>query len=74
MDAVPIIPISSTRMPCRSRRVVKQPGWFMYLGKSFEVILKEHDINPIDYDKAMSNVDAHLQQKAMKVELESLWL
>ena len=44
----------------------------MYLGKSFEVILNEHDINPIDYDKAMSNVDAHLQQKAMKVELESL--
>ena len=45
----------------------------MYLGKSFETILKEHEIDPIDYDKVMSDVDAHLCQKAMEVELESLW-
>ena len=43
----------------------------MYLGKSFEAILKEHEIDPIDYDEAMSNVDVYLWEKAMKVELES---
>ena len=44
----------------------------MYLGKSFEAILKEHEINLIDYDKVMSDVDAHLWKKTMKAELESL--
>ena len=73
MDPVPTIPIFSTPMPCRSEKVFKQPNWFMYLGKSFETILKEHEIDPIDYDKVMSDVDAHLCQKAMEVELESLW-
>ncbi|KAL6340598.1 hypothetical protein AAG906_010506 [Vitis piasezkii] len=42
-------------MLCLSRRVVKQPNQFMYLGKSFEAILKEHEIDPIDCNKAMSN-------------------
>ena len=70
MDSVPTILISSTSMPCRSGRVVKQPNRFMYLGKSFEVILKEHEIDPIDYDKVISDVDAHFWQKSMEVELE----
>ena len=47
-------------MPCRSGKVVKHLDQFIYLGKSFEAILKEHEIDPIDYDKAMSDVDAHL--------------
>ena len=72
MHLVPIIPVSSTMMRCHSGRVVKQPNQFMYLGKSFEVILKEHEIDPIDYDKVISDVDAHLWQKSMEVELESL--
>ena len=71
MDLVPTILISSTLMPRRSERDVKQPDRFMYLGKSFEAILKEHEIDPIDYDEAMSNVDVYLWEKAMKVELES---
>ena len=29
----------------------------MYLGKFFEVILKEHEINPIDYDKTMGDLE-----------------
>ena len=70
MDPIPTIPISRTLMPCHSERVVKQPDQFMYLGKSFEAILKEHEINHIDYDKTMTNVDAHLWKKAMEVELE----
>ena len=60
MDPIPTIPISSTLMPRRSGRVVKQPDRFMCLGKSFEDILKEHEIDPIDYNEAMSDVDAHL--------------
>ena len=60
MDLVSTIPISSTLMPCCSRRVVKQPNRVMYLGKSFEAILKEHEIDFIDYNKSMSDVDAHL--------------
>ena len=73
MDLIPTISISSTPVvPSRSGRVVKQPDRFMYLGKSFKAILKEHEINPIDYDEAISDVDAHLWQNAMEVELKSL--
>ena len=72
MDQVPIIPISSTLIPCCSRRVVKQPNRFKYLGKSFEAIIKEHEIDLINYDKTMSDVDAYLWKKTMEVELESL--
>ena len=60
MDPVLTIPISSTLIPCCSERVAKQLDRFMYLGKSFEAIIKEHEIDPIDYDKAISDVDAHL--------------
>ena len=60
MDPVPTIPISHTLMPYHSRKVVKQLDRFMYLGKCFEAIIKEHEIDLIDYDKAMSDVDAHL--------------
>ena len=35
----------------------------MYLGKSFEVILKEHEINPIYYDDTMNDVYTHFLEK-----------
>ena len=66
MDPVSIIPISHTPMPCHSGRVVKQPDQFMYLGESFETILEEHEIDPIDYDETISDVDAHLWQKLQR--------
>ena len=44
----------------------------MYLGESFEAIPIVHEIDPTDYDEAMSNVDALFWQKAMEVELESM--
>ena len=72
MDQVPTIPISSILVPCCTRKVVKQLDRSMYLGKSFKAILKEHEIDPIDYDEVKSDVDAQLWQKAMEVELESL--
>ena len=65
MDLVLTIPISSTLMPRHSGKVIKQPDPFIYLGKSFKAILKEHEIDPIDYDKVMSDEDAHLWQRAM---------
>ena len=72
MDPLPTIPISSTLMPRRSGSVAKQLNQFMYLEESFEAILKEHEIDPIDYDKVISDVDAHLWQKAIEAKLESL--
>ena len=38
----------------------------MCLGESVEVILEEHEIDPIDYDETIRDVDAHLWQKAME--------
>ena len=73
MDPVLTIPITSILMPRRSGSVVKQLNRFMYLRESFEAILEEHEIDPIDYNEATSDVDAQLWQKAMEVELESLW-
>ena len=60
MDPVPTIPISSTLMPCRSGSVVKQLNRF---------IIGEHEIYPIDYDEAMSDVDVYLWKKAKEVKL-----
>ena len=45
----------------------------MYLWKFFKAILKEDEIDPIDYNEAMSDVDAHIWQKDLEAELESLW-
>ena len=66
MDPVPTIPISSTLMARRSGRVVKQLDQFMYLGESFKAILKEHEIDPTDYDEVMRDMDAHFVKNAMK--------
>ncbi|KAL6346159.1 hypothetical protein AAG906_027890 [Vitis piasezkii] len=46
---------------------------FMYLRDSFEAIPKEHDIDPIDYDEAMSSDETILWQGATEVELESMY-
>ena len=45
----------------------------MYLGESFEVIIKEYEINPINYDEVMSSDDAILWQGAMEEKLESMY-
>lgn len=45
----------------------------MYLRKSFKIILKEHETDLIDYDESMSNIDAHLWQKAIKLKSESMF-
>ena len=48
----------------------KIDSWF---GRVFQGHPKKHDINPIDYDETMSDVDAHLWQRVMKVELEFMY-
>ena len=53
-------------MARRSGRVVKQLDQFMYLGESFKAILKEHEIDPTDYDEVMRDMDAHFVKNAMK--------
>ena len=45
----------------------------MYIRESFKTILDEHDIDPIDYNEAMTNMDTHLWQKVMKAKLESMY-
>ena len=45
----------------------------MYLVESFEAISKEHEIDSMDYDEAMSNMDAHLWQNTMKAKVESMY-
>lgn len=35
----------------------------MYLRESFEAIVKEHDIGPMDYNEAMSDVDVQYGDK-----------
>ena len=48
----------------------KIDSWF---GGVFQGHSKKHDINPTNYDEAMSDVDAHLWQRAMDVELEFIY-
>ena len=33
----------------------------------------EYDIDPIDYNESMSDMDAHLWQEALEIELESMY-
>ena len=60
MSLIPTIPISSTLVSYRSGKVVIQSNQFIYLRESFEAILKEHELDSMDYDEAMSDVNAHL--------------
>ena len=45
----------------------------MFLSESFEIILEEHEINPIDYDEAISYMDAHILQRDLEAKLEYLY-
>ncbi|RVW12616.1 Retrovirus-related Pol polyprotein from transposon TNT 1-94 [Vitis vinifera] len=47
-------------------------GYYFYSQVDQKAIPIVHEIDPTDYDEAMSNVDAHFWQKAMEVELESM--
>ena len=66
MDLVPTIFIYSRQVSRHSGRVVIELDRFIYLGESFEAIIEEHEIDPINYNKVMSDVDTHLRQKAME--------
>lgn len=60
-------------MPYPSGTVVTQPNQFKYLRKFFKAILEEHEIDSTYYDEAISDVNVHLWQKAMKAKLEYMY-
>lgn len=45
----------------------------MYQEESFEAIIEENDIDAINYDEALSDVDAHHCQKVMEAKIESMY-
>ena len=45
----------------------------MYLGEFFKAIQEKHEIDPIDYDEAISDVTTHIWKEAMKAESESIY-
>ena len=62
--STPIIPSNlSIQQSHHSGRVVIHLDRFMYLRESFEAIVKEHDIGPMDYNEAMSDVDVQYGDK-----------
>ena len=70
----PTTPInSSTLGPRRSRRIIMQLDWFMYLEEFFKTIPEEHQTDPIYYDEGISGDDVILCQGAMEVESESVY-
>ena len=73
MDLIPTIPIFSALVPHHSGRVLIQPKGFMYLGEFFKAIQEKHEIDPIDYDEAISDVTTHIWKEAMKAESESIY-
>ena len=70
----PTTPInSSTLGPRRSRRIIMQLDWFMYLEEFFKTIPEEHQTDPIYYDEGISSDDVILCQGTMEVESESIY-
>ena len=60
LPTLAILDNSSTQVPCCSWRFVSQLDHCMYLGESFDLIPKEYEINPTNYDETMSDVDVYL--------------
>ncbi|KAL6346198.1 hypothetical protein AAG906_027945 [Vitis piasezkii] len=61
--STPTILVSfSTPVPRHCGRVVIQLDRFMYSGESFEAILEEHEIDPIDYNEVISSDDVIVWQ------------
>ena len=65
--------MTSTQVPCCSRRIVRPPIRFIGLGETYEAIPKEVESDPYTYEEAMNNIDAHHWIKAMKSELDSMY-
>ena len=63
-------PLLDTLEPRHSGRIVKAPYKFVFLR---EVISDEHDLDPSNYNKAISDKDFENWQNTMKVEMESMY-
>lgn len=62
-----------TPVPRCSGRVIVPPSQYTLLGESYEMIPKEQQAEPCNYDEALQDKDAELWQKAMKSEMESMY-
>ena len=51
--------MTSTQVPCYSRRIIRPPIRFISLGEIYEAILEEAESNPYTYEEAMKDKDAH---------------
>ena len=63
-------------MPCRSRRVVrklKRYGMYSTFEHTYTVIIDEFDNDPTSYLKAMTSSEANRWQKAIDVEVQSMY-
>ena len=63
---------SSTLVPRRSGRIVREPDRFMFLGEAFEALSDNLESDPTSYEEAMANSDSSHWVKATKLKW-SLW-
>ena len=63
---------SSTLVPHRSGRIIREPDKFMFLGEAFEAISEDSESDPTSYEEAMADSDSSHWVKAMKTEMESM--
>ena len=61
---------SSTPVPRRSGRILREPNRFMFLGKAFEAVFENLESDPASYEEAMADSDSSHWVKAMKTEME----
>ena len=59
--------------PHCSGRVVLQPSCFMAWDSLLTEVLEEPEMNPCNYSEAIQDKDVALWQKAMKINMESLY-
>ena len=59
--------------PCRSGRVVLQSNHFMVWKSLLTKFLEEPETDPYNYNKVIQDKDVTLWQKAMKIEMESMF-
>ena len=65
-------PVASTQErgePRRRGRVIRQPEHFIGLGE----ILEDPEIDPCNYNEVIQDKEVTLCQKAMKIEMESMY-
>ncbi|XXG73025.1 hypothetical protein AAC387_Pa07g2007 [Persea americana] len=60
-------------MPRRSGRVVRPPKRYMFLGESYDRVPDELETERCNYNEALQDKNANLQQQAMKSKMEFMY-